>query len=479
MLKRKTIQQAQKIHTATQSHLDFLVRSSNDSITCTDLNRNITIWNPSAEKLYGYKKAEILGKKIDLIIPPDKYKEISMLLKKSLKGEVVANYETERIRKDGKLLNVSITISPVKNDKNKLIGFSTITRDITRQKRLEENLKIFKEAFEATVDAVQIVALDGKILFYNKATQTIYGYSKSELRGKSISILYNDRHFSQRIVAPQVLKRGSWSGEVESKRSDGTVFTVWLITSVIKHNNKPIAFIRIARDITEIKKLENLKADFLSTAAHELRTPLTTLKLISEAHLRKYKKYGKDQIKLSELNLINLELNKLNLLINDILDDSRVERGKLNMHFTTIDLNKLIQQVTKKMKLLYKHHNIVYKQNKNLRVIADPARIEQVMINLISNAVKYSPIFTNIIIILDKDHDGKAIISVRDEGQGIPKEKQELIFDRFYQVKEHSSKGFGLGLYISREIIRAHKGKLWVDSKVEKGSTFYFTLQSL
>lgn len=345
-----------KTESEVQSRLDFLVRSSNDAITGTDINREITLWNPAAEKLYGYTEEEVLGQSIDLIVPKERKKEVLKMFKDLANGKLVSDFATKRMRKDGTIFDVAITISPIKNDFGQVIGFSTITRDIT-----------------------------------------------------------------------------------------------------------------------EHKKIEDLKAEFLSTAAHELRTPLTTLKLISESHLRKYKKLGKDQIKLSELNLINTELSKLNLLINDLLDDSRIETGKLYMRFAPVDLNRLIQTVVRKMKVINKNHNILYKKSKEISIIGDVSRIEQVLVNLISNAAKYSPIFSTITLRSEKLND-KIKVSVIDEGQGIPIEKQKLIFDRFYQVKEKSNKGFGLGLYISKEIVNAHKGKMWVESRVGKGSTFNFTL---
>lgn len=473
---KTTIPYKRRVST-TQSYLDFLVNSSNDAITGTNLERKITAWNPAAEKLYGYKAQEIMGKSIDIIVPEYKNEEVDTLFKRLAKGTPVYNYETERMRKDGNIISVSITLSPIKNAENKIIGFSTITRDISEHYEMEKKLRLFKEAVEAANDGLQIVSLDGKIIFSNKSVQKIYGFSPDELKGKPVGLLNKDLRVADKVIVPALKKYGSWSGEIEVHRKNGSIFPVWLTASVIKHNNKPIAFVGSIRDITEKRNQEKLKTDFLSMAAHELRTPLTTLKLISDAHIRKYKKFGKDQIKISELDLINVELNRLNLIINDLLDDSRIETGKLHMRFETIDINLLIRRVIRKMKIINKRHRINFRRGISTPVVADPNRIEQVIVNLITNAAKYSPIFSTITIEVEKIKD-TVRISVKDEGEGIPLEKQQLIFDRFYQVKENSGKGFGLGLYISREIVKNHKGKMWVESKNKKGSVFYFTLRA-
>lgn len=478
-MKAKDVQPPQKYISTTQSHLDFLVQSSNDSITGTNLKREITSWNPAAEKLYGYKASEVIGKSIDIIVPPNRRNEVVRLFKRLTNEQLVYNYETDRIRKGGKRIEVSITISPIKNGKNETIGFSTITRDITRRKQLEERLRLFAEAVEASADGIQLVDLAGHIIYSNKAFENMHGFTRKEIRGKHVSELMKDPRIDEKIVVPALRKHGQWNGELLVKHKSGTTFPIWLAVSVIRHRNKPIAMVGSLRDITERKKLEELKADFLSTAAHELRTPLTTLKLLSSSHLKKFKKFGKDQIKLADITLIDMELNKLNLLINDLLDDSRIETGNLRMNFKAIDLSELIKSVVCKMRIIYKRHIINISKFPKTEVVADPGRIEQVLVNLISNAAKYSPIFSVIEIGLIRPNKKMVEIYVKDQGEGIPADKIDLIFDRFYQVKERPVKGFGLGLFISREIVNAHKGKIWVESVPGKGSTFHFTLHAV
>ena len=479
LLKTTNVKPQQKLDSAIKSHLDFLIQSSSDSITGTNLKREIVMWNPAAEKLYGYKEKEVLGKSIDLIVPPFKNVEIKNLFVRMAKGGELNNFITQRMRKNGSLVDVSITISPIKDAKGEIIGFSTITRDITVQKELEKKLRLFAEAVEAAPDGIQIIDLDGKIIFSNKSIEKIHGFSQKELEGKLVSELSTTPELTNTIVMRALKKYGQWGGELVVKNKNGSTFPIWLTTSIIKHDKKPIAIVAVVRDITERKKLENLKAEFLSTAAHELRTPLTTLKLLGEAHLHKFKKFGKDQVKLSDIKLLNMELDKLNLLINDLLDESRIESGRLSMNFQTVSLNKIVTDVIKKEEIIWKHHKINFKKSPKVDVVADPFRIEQVTINLISNACKYSPIFSKVDVWLDKKNNHTVEVCIKDEGDGIPMDKIDRIFDRFYQVKEHSRKGFGLGLYIAKEIVSAHKGKIWADSTFGKESTFHFTLRTI
>lgn len=331
---------------------------SNDPIITVDTKLEITSWNEAAEKLYGFKPGEVMGKHLSILVPKNKLGELKQIYE-GINAKFV-NFETERITKDGAVRTFSITVSPLTDEFKKPVGFSVIHRDITAQKHLDE-----------------------------------------------------------------------------------------------------------------------LKKEFLTLAAHELKTPITTLKLISQVHIAKFKRYGSDQIKLDELELIDRELERLAQLINDILDDSRIESGKLYLNFEQTNLKKLIGNVAKKMGYLTKKHKIVFSKPKEKAVVfADQQRIEQVLVNLISNAIKYSGDKTTIELGV-KVEINRALIWVKDEGFGIPKLLQRKIFDRYFQVKDKDGRGFGIGLYITKQIIRLHKSKIWVVSKEGFGSTFYFTLPIL
>lgn len=460
----------------TKSRLAAMVEFTSDAILGTDLNSVITNWNHAAEKMYGYSKEEIIGQPIDILIPPYKKEESFYLKNRLRRGRFIKELQTQRVRKDGRIIDVSLSISPIKDSSGKMIGFSSMVRDITEHKKLEEKLRLLSEAVEEAPDGIQIVDLDGKIMYSNKAVTKIYGFRPSELRGKHVNSMNADPTFASKVIIPSIKEKGGWTGELMVKHKRGKIFPVWLTTSLVEdEKNNPIAMIGIIRDITENKRLEELKKEFLSTAAHELKTPVTTLKLLSQTHLLRYKKYGEEKINIKEIELIDQELAKLTRLINDILDDSRIETGRLNLQLEVTNLSPIIDNVIKKLEMISKSHYIKVVHPKEVFVIGDSQRLEQVLTNLLDNAAKYSPSKSMIMINARKKRNC-AVVSVKDQGQGILKRYLPLIFDRFYQVEKERPKGFGLGLYISKQIIERHRGKIWVKSQKGKGSTFFFAI---
>ncbi len=462
-----------------EAHLRFasLVEWSNDAIIGTNLKGIITSWNPAAEKLYGYNKEEALGKHIQMIIPKkDKY-QYSALIKRLKAGQPIKSFETTRERKDGQLVDVSLTISLIKNSEGKVTGFSSIGQDITERKKIQDKLKLFSQVIEEAPDGIQITDRFGNIIYSNHASKRIYGFSQKEMLGKNVNGMNADPKIAEKVIIPALKKCGHWQGELLIKHKKDHTFPIWLTTSVVRNEaGRVFALVGIIRDITEMKRLEELKKEFLSVAAHELKTPITTLKLMSQAHLLKYKRIGADQLKIEELQLMDRELDRLTRLINDILDNQRIETGKLNLRFEKINLPPLINEVAEQIKVIYPEYKIISERMPvKISVVADFDRIKQVLTNLLSNAVKYSPKNSKITIKAQKV--GKEVkVSVKDQGLGIPKDKLKLIFDRFYQAKEKSNGGFGLGLYIAKEIIEMHGGKIWAKSKTGQGSTFFFTL---
>jgi signal transduction histidine kinase len=229
--------------------------------------------------------------------------------------------------------------------------------------------------------------------------------------------------------------------------------------------------------MTERKDLEQQKDDFISIASHELRTPITSIKLYAEI-LEKHIQTTNDIQGKKYTSKINEQLKKLTELLNFLLDVSKIQSGKISLNYENANINNLITETVKVIQPTYKSHKIVIRGKVKGKIWIDKARISEVVINLISNAVKYSPQANEIIITLTQT-DKKITISIKDFGIGIPKEEQKRIFDRFYRTKviqQNQFPGIGLGLYIAYQIIKAHKGKMWVESENTKGSTFYFTL---
>lgn len=220
-----------------------------------------------------------------------------------------------------------------------------------------------------------------------------------------------------------------------------------------------------------LKEQDKQKSTFLNVVAHELKTPITIIRILTYRIMEQYKKTAEKET----LQELDAELERLTILVDDLLDISRIEKGKLLIEKKKINISRLIKQVTTRMQEISPHHTIKYSFQKNIFIIADELRIKQVLINLLANAIKHSRKDTTITVGTDETQSD-LIVSVKDDGIGISSKEQPHIFDMFYQVHDYFTKGFGLGLYISKEIIQQHQGKIWVESRKGKGSIFYFSL---
>ena len=231
-------------------------------------------------------------------------------------------------------------------------------------------------------------------------------------------------------------------------------------------------------NITNRKILENQKDDFFGIASHELKTPVTSIKAYTEV-LQEMAEDAKDQQSAALIDKLNRQVDRLTSLINNLLDTTKIFEGQLNIHPEDFDINGLIAERVEDMQPLTHKHNLLIHAGKNIPPVhADKDRIGQVLTNLISNAIKYSPNGGDIAIY--SEMTGKELkVSVKDSGMGIPDQMKTKVFDRFFRVKHphiHSYPGMGLGLYISAGIIRQHGGRILAADHQEKGTLIYFTL---
>ncbi|HMG07834.1 MAG TPA: GAF domain-containing sensor histidine kinase, partial [Mucilaginibacter sp.] len=223
----------------------------------------------------------------------------------------------------------------------------------------------------------------------------------------------------------------------------------------------------------EVKALSAKKDEFIALASHELKTPLTTIK----GYLQVLDRAERDQVSKSFISKMLKQVDKLNALISDLLDVSKVEAGKLRLDLEVFDLRTLAEEVTEILNYTNKTHQIILQgEGEALWIKADKQRMEQVMVNLLTNAIKYSPNANQAQISLEQAA-GEVTVTVKDQGMGLTKDQQKQIFTRFYRVEGNANiPGLGLGLYLTKEIIDRHHGKIGVYSVPEKGSEFYFSL---
>jgi two-component system sensor histidine kinase VicK len=240
--------------------------------------------------------------------------------------------------------------------------------------------------------------------------------------------------------------------------------------------DQPLRFIGSVLDITEQKQDEQRKNDFIGMASHELKTPLTSLSAYLQMLQAKARK-SEDTFTTGALEKSVSQVKKMTTMINGFLNVSRLESGKIHIDMQRFDMAGLIKEAEDEAKATVTSHKLVFVPVKETFVIADRDKIGQVINNFVSNAVKYSPLGTTITVACTTNN-GYALVSVKDEGFGIKHADQHKLFDRYYRVESNSAHiaGFGIGLYLCAEIIKRHEGKIWVESELGKGSTFYFSI---
>lgn len=265
--------------------------------------------------------------------------------------------------------------------------------------------------------------------------------------------------------------------EIRMRRNDG-VYRWQIFNGVPRFSatGKLMGFIGSCFDITEKKLLIEQKDEFLGIVSHELKTPLTSLK----AYVQIIREQANDEVIIDPALAARMEMqiDKLNILIKDISDITRIENGRLNFRNEQFNIADLINEICTEFQRTAKHHSIITEPLSDLTINTDKERLGQVLTNLLTNAVKYSP-KSNKVIVRNSVKDNVLTITVKDFGIGIPAEMQQNIFERFYRIpdlKIHEFAGLGLGLYISAGIIERMNGKIWVDSEPGKGSEFHFSI---
>ena len=476
-----------------------IVNSSDDAILSKTLDGVITSWNHGAEKTFGYASNEIIGKHISILIPSHLQNEENEIMRKTHKGEGVHHYETERIKKDGKVIYVSLTISPVKDSFGNIIGASKIARDITERKKTEDLLvkseKQYRLLFENNPMPMWVIELTTfRFLDVNEAAIIHYGYSREEflsmtaldIRSEEEKERYMNADHSENIY-PANYNRGTW----KHLKKDGTIIFVEVIAHGITFEGKPSRLI-LSNDVTEkIKaeeevqqlneelenrvkeRTEELEA-FSYSVSHDLRAPLRAVNGYANILEEDYNKLLDDEGK-RLLAVIRENAKKMGTLIDDLLSFSRI--GKEDIKRSFIDMTMLTENIFSEINKTTRNKAKV-KIDPLYPVMADYSLINQVMTNLISNAIKYSSETEKPIIeIKSEKKDGVLIYSVSDNGAGFDMRYVHKLFGVFQRL--HSAEEFegtGVGLAIVKRIINKHNGSVWAEGETGKGATFYFSL---
>lgn len=480
----------------SQARFAGILEIANDAIISVDTNQRITLFNQGAEKIFGYAAAEILGKPLDLLLPKrsihQHHQHVSQFAQSD--GHTRPMGDRSEIfgrRQDGSEFPAEASISRL-NLKHETV-FTAFLRDITDRKQSEAALAQLASIVESSEDAIISKTLTGTVISWNASAERLFGYTAAEMVGRSITQIIPVDRLAEEAQILEKVARGERIQPYETARhhKNGTLIDIAATVSPINNAaGQIIGVSKIAHDITERRAIDQMKTEFISIVSHELRTPLTAIRgslglLAAGVYAHKPEKGQR------MLQVAAQQSDRLVRLVNDILDLQRLESGKAKLAMQACDTATLIQQSVDTMRSSADQNQVqLIVKPLSVQVWASPDAIIQTLTNLLSNAIKFSDPGSKICLSVtvsesnsptaDHNHPRPyALFSMQDQGRGIPIDKLEAVFERFQQVDASDARekgGTGLGLAICRKIIEQHEGRIWVESFLGQGSTFYFTL---
>jgi len=480
---RKNAEEARKV---------AIVDSCNDAIISKDLNCKIRSWNKAAERIFGYTAAEAIGQPVSMLVLPGEEDEIPRILDRLKRGESVNHFQTKRRTKAGDIVTVSITVSPIIDESGQLVGASKVARDMTQQKLGEELQLRLAAIIESSDDAIISKDLEGRILSWNGGAERMFGYSAQEVIGNSVSMLAAPGAEDDLPKIIDRLRRGERVGHYRAKRctKDGRILTTSLAVSPLRDaSGRVVGASNVLRDITETERsgkallvsneaLGRANSDleqFSFTAAHDLQEPLRMVTTYSQLLQRKYT--GRLDEEADEFITFCVEgATKAATLVRDLMIYINATSMGIEPRPLT-DLNRLVARAVADLQVAGTGPKPTVIYNALPEVRAHEKLMQQLLENLISNAVKYRGEAAPVVSIAVVRREREWLISVRDNGIGIAPEYTDRIFGlfkRLHTARQYS--GNGLGLAVCKRIAECHGGKIWVESELGAGSTFYFTL---
>lgn len=455
----------------TDRLLAAIVESSDDAIILADLDGLIVAWNRGAERLYGYSADEVRGRSAKLLIPDDRQHELQMLLARVRAGEYVRHFQTVRRAKDGHLIDVVLTASPVRDDADRIVGAATIARDVTALNQAELALLSsearWRAIIESAVDGIIVIDSRGIVEAFNPGAERLFGYAESEIIGRSVNVLmpspYREEHdgYIAKYLVTGVRKIIGIGRQVTARHSDGTTFPVHLSVGEMMVSGEP-KFTGIVHDLTARVRMEDQLreqatlarlGEMAAVVAHEVKNPLAGIRGAIQVIGSRLPADGRDAAVAKE---VIARIDGLNSLMKDLLLFAR----PLQAHPALIDVRALI---TGTAVLLAEDPAAggvhVEVQGTAPPIVADPELLKIVFVNLLVNAA-HAMHGHGVIRVSMSTVDGRCHITVEDSGPGIPDEVRERIFTPFFTTK---SRGTGLGLPTAKRIIEAHAGRIAIE----------------
>ncbi|MDA3814843.1 MAG: ATP-binding protein, partial [Patescibacteria group bacterium] len=477
--------------------------------------------NESAKKMTGFNEIDLVGEYTNVFFKDKAL--IDDFLEKAIKKDVIKNQEMIIITKESKEIPISASVAKRKDREGNFIGFFLAISDITEIKKLQEGLeekvsertkelertkkslinmledtedarkKVEEEKNKTSlilsnlVDPIIVVDENGCISLLNPAAKEVLGLKDDDLGQQAFANENYSMNNFQKIARKDFEVKEINEDKPEEERSEeitiqtgGKEAIYKVITAKVFDKELYLGTMKIFHDLTREKAIDRMKSEFISIAAHQLRTPLSAIKWVIKMVLDGDSgKLNDEQKELLDKGYKSNE--RIIELVNDLLSVSRIEEGRFGYDFNMCDFQEVVNIVEDNIKNLIKKNSQklkITKPNKIPRVYIDKERILLVLQNLVDNAIKYTPEFGKIEIIIEKKDDDFLEVAVKDNGVGIPEEDKVKLFTKFFRatnVMRMQTEGSGLGLFIARNIIEEHKGRIYVESEEGKGTKISFT----
>ena len=485
-----------------RARLAAIVDSSDDVIVSKTLDGIITSWNRAAERVFGWTAAEAVGRSITLIIPEERRSEEDEVLARVRRGDIVDHFETVRVTKDGRPVHVSLTVSPIKDDAGRIVGASKVARDIGDRRRGDLAQARLAAVVESSDDVIVSKTLDGIITSWNPAAERVFGWTPAEAIGRHITLIIPEERRAEEDDVLARIRRGERVDHFETVRitKDGRRLDLSITVSPIRDGaGRIVGASKIARDISERRRLEaerafllereqearqraemlsRTKDELLATVSHELRTPLNSI--FGWARMMQSTEMD-EAARLRAINAIIRNVSSLGRLVEDLLDLSRIVTGRMRLDFQLIDFTTVVEAAMETVRPAAAAKGVALTASTHgpvgsIRGAAD--RLQQVVWNLLMNAVKFTPSGGRVEVLL-REAGPMLEMRVADTGEGIQADLLPHVFEAFRQGDSSSTRlhgGLGLGLALVRELVDLHGGHVRAESAGKNGGATFTVL---
>jgi PAS domain S-box-containing protein len=495
--------------TSLQNSLDLLTKALDASISGIILTDNkqpdnpIVYCNAAFEKITGFERTEIIGHNCRFLQADDRNQKERKILRDSIKNGLECAIEIRNYKKNGDLFWNDLYVAPVKDANGEVIHFIGVQNDITDRKKVEQDLRQQKVSMEKVItertadlrdseafltsiiqtvrEGLLVLDRDFKVISANSHFIRTFKVTSEDTIGKDLYALGNNQWDIPQLrdLLIKILPTNNPVVDFEVEHDFPHIGKKLMLLNAYRielEGQYKDQILLAIEDITDRKEIERRKDDFLSIASHELKTPLTTIKGYMQVLQRNIPDNASEKFS-TTMGKVAQYIDRLNSLIAELLDVSRIQTGNIELHEAPIDFDKMVAEVVEGIQTSAPNHHIKLTGNTNVTILADESHIIQVLNNLISNAIKYGP-DASLIEVHISNVSEFVKVSVKDTGVGMTSEDAKRVFERFYRGNDVQKRfpGMGIGLYVCDQIIKNHKGTLWVDSEKGKGSIFSFTL---